>query len=400
LAGDLLGRCGDLVGTANEIINGPGPGTGNSLGMTAEETNQALSKIAHMQQPSVGRSASEIAAVHTATVGDRLYALREGATGLQIAGNLVDRDGRAMELAYALFSEDSAAGSDSGLVKGLGAFLNFRGNFGDREGNTEEIAFDYYNVGVTLGADYRFSDLLVAGLALGYTYGKRTFAFDRGELTGNSIAVSGYVGFQSRGIYVDGIYTYSYHGLDTQRRILYGIGSARPVDRTTSSDTSANEHALGANLGYQAERKGFSFGPVTRLEWRHLGIDPFTERGAAGLVLSYNEDTVQSLIYNLGADVSYAASTRFGVVSPYVGMEWAHQFLDDPRNITARYAFDPTFTNFFVRSTAPDRDYANLRMGVSGAFQSGISAFIDYEVILFHNVLTANSFTGGIRMEF
>ena len=53
----------------------------------------------------------------------------------------------------------------------------------------------------------------------------------------------------------------------------------------------------------------------------------------------------QSLIYNLGADVSYAASTRFGVVSPYVGMEWAHQFLDDPRipldnNAAERYHVD------------------------------------------------------------
>jgi hypothetical protein len=53
-----------------------------------------------------------------------------------------------------------------------------------------------------------------------------------------------------------------------------------------------------------------------------------------------------------------------------------------------------------VQTDSPDRDYLNLGAGASATLKGGVSAFLDYDVVLGRTNFTNHSFTGGVRIEF
>jgi outer membrane autotransporter protein len=92
----------------------------------------------------------------------------------------------------------------------------------------------------------------------------------------------------------------------------------------------------------------------------------------------------------------YAISTRWGVLSPFLRSEWVHEFKGDSRDVTG--SVGPTVVT--IQTNDPDRNYFNLGTGLSATFKGGISAFLDYDVILGRTNFASHSFTGGVRLEF
>jgi uncharacterized protein YhjY with autotransporter beta-barrel domain len=400
-AGDLFDHCGDLVNTAVRAAGDPNP-SGIDLDVSGDELNVALTSIAHTQMPAIGRGASEITMIQAGAIGDRLYALREGAEGVQIAGHAFDTEGKRVDFDFELLEEMGAAGDDD---RRLGGFVNLRGGFGDRDSNDEELGFDFFDVGATAGVDYRATRQMVLGLAGGYTFAERDFDRSGGDIDSNTASVFAFAGFQEQGFYLDALYGFSFHWIDTERRVFIPVGpaptgGATGVDRNADGDTEATEHQVAGTLGYAFELGELSVGPVTRLEYIRLDVRGFNETGAGGLVLAYDDDDIDSLIYNLGAEASYDISTGFGVLTPQIRAEWAHQFEDDQREITARYRFDPTQTEFFVETKDPDRDYVDFSASVAAQFGGNFSAFVAYDTLFGHSDLDVHSFTLGGRLMF
>ena len=140
--------------------------------------------------------------------------------------------------------------------------------------------------------------------------------------------------------------------------------------------------------------------PYGRAEYVHLEIDSFTERGAIGLDLFVDRQHVDSLQTAFGGRVAYSINAPFGVIIPQGSVEWRHEFLNDSRSVTAKYAVDPFNTFFVIPTDNPDRDYVALAAGVSAVFSRGISAFVNYETALGLRDVTLHGFTGGVRFEF
>jgi len=92
----------------------------------------------------------------------------------------------------------------------------------------------------------------------------------------------------------------------------------------------------------------------------------------------------------------HAISMGWGVLSPFIRSEWVHEFKGDSRAVTA--SVGPTSVT--VQTNDPDRDYLNLGAGASATFKGGVSAFLDYDVVLGRTNFASNSFTGGVRIEF
>ena len=88
------------------------------------------------------------------------------------------------------------------------------------------------------------------------------------------------------------------------------------------------------------------------------------------------------------------------MVTPQIRADWAHQFEDDSREITARYRFDPSRTEFFVRTQDPDRDYVDFSASVAAQLSGNMSAFLAYETLFGHSDLDVHSFTLGGRIQF
>jgi outer membrane autotransporter protein len=279
---------------------------------------------------------------------------------------------------------------------GLGIFLNGQGTFGDQNGSTLEPGFKFHTEGLTLGTDYRVSANFVLGAAAGYLHTTSTLdeAGGRVKLSGYSVSAFGSY-YQADRFYVDAIATYGWNDFGVSRNVVFGDTSAR-----AKSDPDGRQLTLSMSAGYNVNVGALTFGPTARATYIDVRIDGFQERGADLFNLRVNSQRVESLATDLGAQLSYAISLPWGVLSPLARAEWEHEFKGGSRVIAGSLVADPLRTLFGAPTNAPDRNYVNLAAGLTATLPRGASAFAHYETVLGRDRVTTHSFTAGLRFQF
>jgi len=392
---DLFFRCREMVQTSNQL-QGAGP-PGFSLGLSTQGLAEVLDRVSHEQDTTKGTGAVETSSDQFRAVGARLAALRGGARGLSLGGLKFEVDGKIVTASrfFGIEEKGGGASADSGLLSRLGAFVNGNGGFGTRDGTDQALGFDFTTGGITAGADYRFTDNLIFGVAFNYL---RTDA-DLNNLFGD-VNTRGYGG-SLYGTYYIGAFHLDVHGgftwnkYDTKRNITYAA-----INRTATGSTDGQQYEADLGVGYDFHLGGFTLTPLGRAEYLNLSIESFRENGAQGLDLTVRGQRLQSVRTAVGLQVSYAFSVPFGVLVPQLRGEWRHEFKNDARSVTATYSNDPFGTAIVIPTEFPDRNYFALAAGISGAFARGISAFVNYETLLGLRDVTNHQFTGGVRFEF
>ena len=347
-------------------------------------------------------------------VNTRIAALRAGATGLSARGLTVNVDGQSLpagqiaeELMGGLAGATGGAAGDIALDLGRwGVFVNGTVTSGDKDRTANEDGFDFDAWSVTLGADYRFRDNLIAGAALGYSKNDTDLDDNGGDLDTEGINLSLYgTYYQDSGLYLDGILTYGWNDYDQQRNIRYDIGSVS-VDQFAKSDFDGSQWSASFGGGYAISRGALTFGPTARLEYLRTDVDGYRERmsnpGAdgGGWAVSIRDQDVSSFTSQLGGEVSYAVNTSWGVLLPSVHLEWVHEFEDGTDNVVGHFVQDPTVTQFSLVTDSPDEDYFNLRVGLSAQFAHGRSGYIYYRQLIGFENLDAHTIGAGLRLEY
>ncbi len=296
----------------------------------------------------------------------------------------------------------SAGEEPQGIASRWGAFVNANIVIGDRDKTSRETGFDFRARGVTAGADYRVSDALVVGSALGYASKDSDFKGDAGNLEMGSWHLAAYGSYyQSETFYLDGLVRLGRNNIDTNRRInLPGDPRQEGMGSTTGW-----EYAASLSGGYEYSRNALTAGPYGRLGFIQTSIDGYTESASnpggvgAGSILSIDDQDVNSITAVLGGQMTYAISARNAVYLLQLNGEWEHEFTDNSRAIAAQFVYDPTRTSFDIRSDNPDRNYFNLGLGVTAVFANGRSGFLYYESRLGQDDVRQYWINGGIRIE-
>ncbi len=285
----------------------------------------------------------------------------------------------------------------------LGVFVTGDYSFGEDDGSSEEAGYDFDGYGITAGADYRVSENFIAGAAFGYTAADNDFDGNNGDLQQDTYSFSVYGSVFSGAFYVDGVIGYAFSDSDLDRRVAFrdvATGGARTINRIASSSTDGEELTLGVGAGYEFSQGGFSLSPYLRADYADTNLDGYRERGARGLDLAVGDQDFQSFETTLGADVSYAHSTGFGILLPSARLEWAHEYDNDSRRIGAQYVNDPNANRFFVRTDSPDRNYYTLSGGLSALMAGGMTAFAELETVLGREDYERHTIRVGGRLEF
>src|SRR6185369_6042996 len=102
------------------------------------------------------------------------------------------------------------------------------------------------------------------------------------------------------------------------------------------------EYHAAVGIGWDVAAGAASFGPYGRLRYIRSKIDSYTETDGAGLALSVSEARATSLTSVLGLRGSRAISESSGVVIPQARFEYEHEFKDDVRTSSTRFALAPT----------------------------------------------------------
>jgi outer membrane autotransporter protein len=368
---------------------------------TGDEALTMIEQVTPNQIASQGNNSVEIQHTQFTNINLRMFKLRGGAIGASANDLALNFDGQPLVnkgLAYLLSNATGGAASadEPSPLGRLGLFINGSGSFGDTDSTDDELGFDFDTAGITAGADYRITDTLILGGALGYVSSDFDFDNNQGDQDVTGYTVSAYgTWYQSEKVYVDGILSYGWNDFDMERRIIFGT-----TDVTAEGSPDGTEFAASIGAGYDFNYGAFSFGPFGRVGYIKAEVDDYEEDPAGGLEQAYEEQDVESLTTLLGGQVSYAISTRRGVFLPQLRFEWAHEFEDDSEIIVARFLNDPTSGSFNVGTDDPDTDYFNLGAGVSAVFAAGRSAFIYYETSAGRDDITEHSIAGGLRFEF
>lgn len=359
-----------------------------------DQANAGVKQVA-----ALGSIALTTTSVQTTNIGLRLAALRRGATGVSVSGVAFNVDGQSVPLGAVtslLSSAERGGGASadrSSMLARLGIFANGQGSFGDQEATSKDTGFDFHTRGITVGADYRLTDQLVLGMALGYLRTKAEFDASAGDSRINGYSLSAYGNYYVWDkLYVDGIATFGWNTYDTERNIT-------DANATANGSTDGTQFAISVSTGYNVDIGALTFGPTARANYVRVHIDGFRERGADILNLSLGSQTVESLTTALGGQAAYAMSMSWGVLTPLVRFEWEHEFKGNSRTVTASLVADPS-TVVAAQTSSPDRDYVNLGIGLSATFPRGISAFVAYDTVRGRAHFTNHSFNTGIKFEF
>ena len=374
----------------------------------ADDATQAnaIRQLTPKQGPAQGTSSVETNKRQFDNITSRMAALRSGATGLSVAG--LNLQYQQLSLPGSLFTADSdtpsggSAGSEDTLLIGkLGIFINGSVSFGGKDSSANELGFDVDTKGLTVGVDYRFTDKFVVGGAVGYANNETDFDSNRGSMDMDGYTLSVYsTYYHDENSYLDAIGSVGWSDFNNRRAVDIGIVTI-PVAEV-NGDTKGQKVAFSIGGGYDFYHKGLSFGPVARFNYINTDIDSYAESSSTGFEFDYDSQDVESLTSMLGGQLSYAISTSNGIFTPQLLFEWAHEFKDDSRFITARFLYDASSTPlpFNLATDDPERDYFNLGAGLSATFAEGKSAFIFYETNLQREDINLDTISAGLRLTF
>jgi len=419
----------ELVHTANSLAGNPSLPTEFSLELDQEGLGFALRWTAAEEMAAQGSITTEFAANQLAALAARVAALRWGLTGLRTAASW-DPSGRVIVAGTgAPLLGGGASGDDEWVSGRWGWFLDGSFGYGSKEDTTfistpgaaYEDGFDFDGQEITLGTDYRFSESIALGLALGYS--DKQIDFDSAvSIVDGDIDTDGYSGqlyllMEGEHAYLSASLGYQVLSMDVRRRIVYP--SFNPdvpsADSTALSSVDSASFIGSVGGGYQFRSAGFAAEPYIDVRYVDATIDGFSERsfptgspGSSGdfAALRIGEQSIESLNLSLGLRLQYVFTPPFGVLIPYLRGAYHQELLDDSRDVIATYEgalaqlIGGNGTSFIVPTDAPDEEYYTVSAGLSVALPAGLQGFLQYLEVFDLDFYDESVISGGVRYEF
>ncbi len=297
--------------------------------------------------------------------------------------------------------EEGAGGGAAAdwMIGKLGIFISGDGTFIERDVTERENGYNAVASGVTAGADYRFSDAFVAGIAVNYSSTDTDFWSSTGELETDVFTGTLYASFAPDEHFFLDAYV-GYAGLDFNgERVISFTASGVPFGASAFADTNGRQWIAGIAAGYDFYFGAWGIGPHAQFDFSDIDIDGFTDTDGGGFAITYGDQSITSAQSVLGAHASYAASMSWGVLVPQARLEWVHEFEDESRSIPANFVSSPAAPFTFVTDD-PDRNFGRLGLSLVAVLPNGIMPFADYQYQFGHDLRVAHSVSAGLRFEF
>lgn len=367
----------------------------DSSATTTNERGQALKAISSRSASSETSAATYLPAGASASIptfGKRLAALRRSSEHLKIS-----RYHRPLMLA----SLDASGLQEEPQSSRVSGFVTANLSSFEQQETSNEAGFSGDGQGLVLGADYRLSNQLFAGIALNQHNNSADLASNTGSLTASDTGLTFYGTYSmSDLLYFDGVVNLSSQSYELERNISF-TSAGQSFNEKASSKPNGSALALNLAVGWQhVWLQGTNLDVTGKFSYSQTSIDSFRESGAGGLNLSVDGQDINSTRLNLGASVSHPLSTTSGIIVPQASLHWVHELDNSGQDITAHFVSDPNANEFKYTTNERDSDFFTLGLGASMLTPGGITAFIQYETLLDLDNYTQNAFSLGARMEF
>ena len=110
----------------------------------------------------------------------------------------------------------------------------------------------------------------------------------------------------------------------------------------------------------------------------------------------------ESMSLTASGQLSYTFLPSWGVVTPYVRLEYTREFEDSADGVRYRFANDPYAAaeeSLLIDVDDPDSSYLIYGAGVAAQFAFGVSAFVSYQALGSYENLSGEIVSLGMRWE-
>ncbi len=339
-------------------------------------------------------------------LGGRLNTLRSGVYGSSIGGLTLSAPTGSVSLGSLMSAlADEATKTAEQTFERWGFFASGNIGRGRTDATDQAPRYDFDIRGLTVGIDYRKTDNLVLGVALGYTKQDTTLSGGQGSLGMHGFSVSGYTTlYRKNSWYIDGVISLANNDFKHRRRIVYTLPGSS-VDQVARASSDSFDTSASVTVGRDFHHKEWNFGVFGKALYSRQRFDGFEEDldgslAGSGLALRIDDRSVKSLSSVLGARVSMAHSVEWGVVSPQFGLEWQREYSGDPDAFRAFLVSDPTGTPILITGQALDDSYFRFNIGLALVLTKGRSGFIQYDRIFGRDGNQQDNLSLGMRVEF
>ena len=389
VAGAVTDLCATSTNTTVQTV------CNNLYTLTPAQIQNALQQMVPDQLAAQGTNAVETAFTQMSNISQRLLTLRNKSSNTMLALNGLMLAVNGQSIPLGMLADAAAASSNIANSGRLGGFVKGRIQLGSSDTTANAAGYDFNTKGLTAGVDYRLSEQVVLGGALGYANSKNDYSSSRGDMKSDGTTLSFYGSYYApQDMYLDWIASYGNNNYDSTRNLVYSGQSTQ-----AQGSTDGRQLGLSVSLGKDLSRGAWLFTPYVRAEYVEAKVNGYNESGGSGLALAYDDQTVHSFISAAAARVSKTISAPSGVYTPSAHLEWEHQYRNDQRMITARFVEDPS-APFQISTDSPDRNYFNLGLSMAATWPGGRSGFVSYEMVLGQSNLSSYTFDFGVRQEF
>ncbi|WP_128142373.1 IPT/TIG domain-containing protein [Janthinobacterium lividum] len=274
----------------------------------------------------------------------------------------------------------------------LSLWLGGAVDFGQHYVNGRETGFRFRTNGVSVGGDYRLSDLATLGVGAGFSHDRSDVGQNGSRSTADSAVAAVYGSLRpSKGVFLDGVLGYGTLQYDASRYLTDGSGFA-----TGERD---GKQVFGALVGgIEMRQETWMWSPYGRVELMSAKLDPYTEKAAGINALSYFKQTVRSRIGALGVRAEGIYVGGLGTWFPRARLEYRHQFqgADDARLAYADLAADGPV--YVIRTVPQQTGNWAAGLGVKLLLSNGMTITLDYNSNLSMESGRTQSVMFGIAM--
>jgi outer membrane autotransporter protein len=304
----------------------------------------------------------------------------------------------------ALLQDDAPGPADDGGFSRWGLFASGSIGRGENDQGDNVPSYDYDINGITVGVDYRKTDNLILGAALGYTRQDTDLSGNQGSVEMRGLSLSGYASWYLKDSwYIDGVLSFGRNDFDNRRRITYVLPGST-VDTVAKADFGGSDRSATVTFGKDFAHGAWGGGAYGRMLYSRLGFDSFEEEveagAGSGLGLRVESRTVTALSTVLGGKLTWTHSADWGVLVPLAQLEWQKEHKSDPELFRAFLIDDPTATPILVTGEPLDSSYFRVGLGMSLVLTRGRSGFVLYEHMLGRDGMRMDNLSLGFRMEF
>ena len=343
------------------------------------------------------RNSTQLVASQLSNIGQRVAQLRAGVSGFSLADLSLNNGDAQLPVSMLGYQGDVQAAES--FVSPWGFFINGSLSAGDYQ-YADEIndGFEFDSDSLSVGVDYRFSNHFVMGSAVGYSLMKsQTGAGVSMESEGMSLNLYGLFS-PTDNFYLDTRVSYAQPNIKQTRKEFFQLIDAS-VDIEAIGRTQSKQFTAAMSAGYNFNHGAWNWSPYVGVEYVDNQLDQFTESGAQGFNIFYQQQDFESLKYNLGFTLSRAISTRYGVLSPQLSWQSSHEKQDDGV-MAMRLINMPSDELFNVETNFTENNSSQASLGLTWVTANGKMFYLRYQQILGLRNYDQYLISLGARFEF